>query len=275
MADRKTLWTILAVAAIATALTGWADSVAEDYAEQALKRALVTFAAARTLNGVISVVQSTEVGVGVTVAIGEVLDPINDLVERFSAVMLVAASSLGLQNVLLNITTSPGVTALLVIAAVIATALLWWPGKSGKTRWVAAPRILIVVIAIRFLFPLLIVSTNLVTDTFLAAEQAEATAALEGTSTAIKELNDDIEATTETDQSLMDRLGSVIDESLRAIDVTARLDALKANAAKAAEHIVHLIVLFVLQTIILPLAILWLLVEFLKRSAGRMMEKTL
>jgi len=275
MADRKTLWTILAVAAIATALTGWADSVAEDYAEQALKRALVTFAAARTLNGVISVVQSTEIGVGVTVAIGEVLDPINDLVERFSAVMLVAASSLGLQNVLLNITASPGVTALLVIAAVVAIALLWWPGKIGNTRWVAAPRILIVVIAIRFLVPLLIVSTNLVTDTFLAAEQAEATAALEGTSMAIKELNDEIEATTDSDQSLMDRLGSVIDESLRAIDVTARLDALKANAAKAAEHIVQLIVLFVLQTIILPLAILWLLIEFLKRIAGRLIEKTL
>lgn len=275
MADRKTLWTILALAAIATALTGWADSVAEDYAEQALKRALVTFAVARTLNGVISVVQSTEVGVGVTVAIGEVLDPINDLVERFSAVMLVAASSLGLQNVLLNITASTGVTAVLVAAAVLAIAMLWWPGKISNKRLVAAPRILIVVLAIRFLVPLLIVSTNLVTDTFLAAEQVQVTAALEGTSTAIQELNEEIEATAEGDQSLMDRLGSVIDESLRAIDVTARLDALKTNAAKAAEHIVQLIVLFVLQTIILPLAILWLIVELLKGAAGRLVEKSL
>ena len=275
MADRKTLWTILALGAIATALTGWADTVAEDYAERALKRALVTFAAARTLNGVISVVQSTEVGVGVTVAIGEVLDPINDLVERFSAVMLVAASSLGLQNVLLNITASAGVTALLVIGAVSAIVMLWWPGKFRNKAMTVSSRILIVVIAIRFLVPLLIMATNLVTDVFLTAEQVEATAALEGTSSTMRELNEELEASTDEEQSLIDRLGSMIDESLESIDIAAKIDALKENATMAAEHIVQLIVLFVLQTIILPLAILWLLVELLKRAAGRLMEKSI
>jgi hypothetical protein len=66
------------------------------------------FAVARTLNGVISAAQGTEValepgGVGVVLSVGEILDPINDLIERFSAVMLIAASSLGLQALLLNI----------------------------------------------------------------------------------------------------------------------------------------------------------------------------
>ena len=68
----------------------------------------MTFAIARTLDGVISVAQGTEVavepgGVGVNFALGQALDPINDLVERFSAAMLVATSSLALQNVLLRI----------------------------------------------------------------------------------------------------------------------------------------------------------------------------
>lgn len=86
--------------AVAAAFTGVLDDVGRETAEQAFSRALVTFAIARTLNGVISVAQGTEVavepaGVGVNFAPGEVLDPINDLVERFSSVMLVATSVLG------------------------------------------------------------------------------------------------------------------------------------------------------------------------------------
>ena len=68
------------------------EGVTADIIENALKNALVTFAVARTLNGVISAAQGTEValepgGVGVVLSVGEVLDPINDLIERFSAVI--------------------------------------------------------------------------------------------------------------------------------------------------------------------------------------------
>ena len=104
---RKILWTIIAAVGVALALTGLADDTSGEYADEAFKRALVTFAIARGLNGVISVAQGTEVavepgGVGVNFTVGQILDPINDLVEQFSSVMLVAASSLGLQNVLLG-----------------------------------------------------------------------------------------------------------------------------------------------------------------------------
>ena len=121
---RKILMTVLALLAVAAALSGVVDSASRDYGEQAFKRALLTFAVARTLNGVISVAQGTEVaiepgGVGVNFTVGQVLDPINDLVERFSAVMLVATSSLGLQNVLLRISGWWGLSLLLASAAVL------------------------------------------------------------------------------------------------------------------------------------------------------------
>lgn len=269
MDKRRIIWTLVALASVAVAFTGVADRAAESYAEKALGRALVTFAAARTLNGVISVVQSTEVGVGVTVSVGQILDPINDLVERFSAVMLVAASSLGLQNVLLNITAWWGVDAALVAAAVFAIATLWSP-QLAKKKWAAATsRILLVMLCIRFIVPLLVIGTNLVSDTFLAAEQAEATAALEVTSKDIEGLNEEVEPAPAADQSIMDRLSSVIDESLASVNLSNRLDNLKASASNATEHIVDLIVLFVLQTILLPLAFLWLMIQILKGIAGR------
>ena len=274
MNKRKLLWTVLVLIAAAVALSGVVDNASETYAEKAFKRALVTFAVARTLNGVISVAQGTEValepgGVGVILSVGQVLDPINDLVERFSAVMLVAASSLGLQNILLKMTAWWGVTVALIMAAGFAIATVWSPRLADSKYAAAAPRILLVMLFVRFAVPLLIIGTNLVSDTFLATEQAAATAALEATRTEIEELNEDAKAPPDPDQSIMERLSSVIDDALESMDVADRLARLKETASNASEHIINLIVIFVLQTIILPLVFVWLLVEALKGIAKR------
>lgn len=269
MRKRRITWTILALIALAAAASGIADDTAESYAEDALKRALVTFAAARTLNGVISVVQGTEVGVGVTVAVGQILDPVNDLIERFSGVMLVAASSIGLQNVLLDITSSLGVTIALAGATLFALVILWWPGLAENKFAAAASRVLLVMLCVRFIIPALVIGTNLVSDTFLAPGQAEATAALEMTTQDLEGINEEIEAPAASDQSIMERLNAAIDDSLATVNISRRLENLKENASTATEHIVDLIVLFVLQTIILPLAFLWIMVQLLKGVAAR------
>ena len=125
---RKITLTLVAIVTAALAWSGVADGLSDDYADEAFKRALVTFAVARTLNGVISVAQGTEVavepgGVGVNFTVGQILDPINDLVEHFSSVMLVATSSLGLQNILLNMTSWWGVSAVLLALGAVLVAV--------------------------------------------------------------------------------------------------------------------------------------------------------
>ena len=261
---RRLIWAIVAIVASAVAFSGIADGTSEEFASQAFKRALVTFAVARTLNGVISVAQGTEVaiepgGVGVNFGVGQILDPINDLVEQFSSVMLVAASSLGLQNVLLNITGWWGLTAFLVAAAVFMLVAHWVPRLVGGKLPAIAVRV-----------PVLIIGTTIVFDTFLAAEQEAATAALEATSGEIEQLsNDEVAVSADVDQSLLDKLGSMIDDSVDSVNISGRIEKLRDAASNASEHIVNLIVIFVLQTIILPLMFLWLFVEGLKRVAAR------
>ena len=132
MDSGKILRTILIAIIAAAAISGVVDNQSEKYAEQALTRALVTFTAARALNGVISVAQGTEVaaepgGVGFIFTPGQILDQINDLVERFSSVLLVAASSLGLQLVLLEITSWWVMTAMLMFSLAVWLAAVWWP----------------------------------------------------------------------------------------------------------------------------------------------------
>jgi hypothetical protein len=274
MLKKRLLWTAVIVLAVVGALTGHIDRASEVQAENALKNALVTFAVARTLNGVISAAQGTEValepgGVGVVLAVGEILDPINDLIERFSAVMLIAASSLGLQTLLLGITSWWGVTAFLFLAAAGFLVVIWAPGSTAARYAGPALRILLLLLFVRFAVPVLIVGTTVISDAFLAPKQAEATAILRDTTEDIERINEETKTVPDGEQSLMDRLGEMIDDSLQSMRVGDRMKELKESASDAAEHIVSLIAIFVLQTILLPLLFIWLFMAILKGIASR------
>ena len=231
MLRKRLLWTAVIVLAVVGAATGHIDRASEEQAEDALKNALVTFAVARTLNGVISAAQGTQValepgGVGVVLSVGEVLDPVNDLIERFSAVMLIAASSLGLQTLLLNITSWWGVTAFLFAAAAAFLVVIWAPRSTSAQYAGPALRILLFLLFVRFAVPVLIVGTTLISDAFLAPEQEAATAILRDTTEDIERISDEAQTVPPDDQSFMDRLGEMIDESLQSMRVGDRMKEL-------------------------------------------------
>jgi hypothetical protein len=266
--------TVLAVVAAAVALTGLLDVPSRGYAEAALARSLVTFALARTLDSVISVAQGTEVavepgGVGVNFALGEALDPINDLIERFSAAMLVATSSLGLQGVLLRMSAWWVTNLALVLAAAVAVIAVWRPALLAGIARATAVRVLTIFLFIRFAVPVFVIGTNFVFDAFLAAEHEAANEALMTTTEEIEELTDEPAPSPASENpSLTERLEGLVADSMRALDMRARMQGLSERVSEAVEQIVNLIVIFALQTIILPLAFLWLFAEGLKKIAA-------
>ena len=274
---RKVIGSLFAIVPVAVALAGRLDNSSARYAEAALTRSLVTFAIARTLDGAISVAQGTEVavepgGVGVNFALGEALDPINDLVERFSAAMLVATSSLALQRELLEMARWWVANAALLIAAVSALVAIWRPTWVGATGSRAAIRLLSIVVFVRFAVPVFVLGSNMIFETFLATDQQVANDALTVTRTEIEviaEQNDSAATPAPAAPSLTERLGALVDESLQALDMRERMQRLSDSVSNAVEHIVHLIVIFALQAIILPLVFLWLFAEALKKMASR------
>lgn len=95
--------TVLLVAVVLLGFTQQLDQRAGKPVDDAFERALVTFAVVRSINAVVSVVQGTELaiepaGVGVILTPGQIFDPVNDLIERFSWIMLAASTSLGAQK---------------------------------------------------------------------------------------------------------------------------------------------------------------------------------
>ena len=270
----KILWSLVAIVSTAIAFNSIADDAGRHHADEAFRNALVTFAIARTLNGVISVAQGTELalepgGVGVVLTLGQILDPINDLVERFSAVMLVATSSIGLQSILLRITAWWGLTLALAAASCFTLLALWWPG-SGATRVKSiAIRILLITIFLRFAVPALVIGTAVIFDNFLAEDQIVATAALETTRDEIETLNEQTSTSEIENQSIFDQLGSILDNSLDSINPNEQLKRLSERVSKSAEHIIDLIVIFMLQTILLPIGFLWMVIRLLKSIGER------
>jgi hypothetical protein len=194
MNTRKLLRTFLILLIAGAALSGLADVASQNYAQKSLNRALVTYTAARTLNGVVSVAQGTEValepgGVGVVLTPGQVLDPINDLIERFSSVMLVAASSLGLQIILLKVTSAWGVTALLTIALAVWLISIWSPKLQDSKYLSLTLKTVLLLVFVRFAVPLVVICTNFMFSTFLLTEHDTAAAALEGATAKIEEVS--------------------------------------------------------------------------------------
>lgn len=243
-----------------------ADDPSEQYLEQSLQRALISFGTARVLNGVISVAQGTQLalepaGIGLNFSPGEILDPINDLIERFSWVMLAASSSLGVQKLMLNIARWWPVTLLLIICLAVGLWGLW------RDRWQHPPfrrivgRLLLLSMVLRFAVPAVSLTGDILYQQFMAPQYTEANAKLEQTRAEVDLLNGTLQPEAQEERGLFSRLGQIAAE---VGDWRASLQQYQIAAERATRSTIDLIVIFVFQTAVLPLLFAWVLIIWVK-----------
>ena len=107
---------------------GAVDNLAAYVNGESIKDAAIIYGVARSINGVISLIQSAEISAIVgSVRPGELLDPMNDLIERFSSVMAWSLSSLVLQKVLLSVFSSYSFKVIFTICCALMLVLKWVP----------------------------------------------------------------------------------------------------------------------------------------------------
>ncbi len=257
------LWLGLLLVAVLVALSysGLIERSAQEQQQLMLTRALVTFGVARSLNGVISVVQETEValqpaGVGVTLAPGQILDPVNDLIERFSWVMLASAASLGIQRLLLEISLWPWMTLIVLLAGALWLAVRL--SGSSVPRRILAGRVLLLAIFLRFAVPCVMLASDLVYQAFLDPVYTQASLELKQTQSELTRLHDQSRVASEAETGALSSWWGRTTDHLR---IGERIDAYQALFARLAENVVELVAVFVLQTILLPLIFLWALLR--------------
>ena len=267
-------WTIAAVLllAIVLSVTPLVDQKAGATYESLFQRALITFALARTLNGVISAVQGTELalapaGVGVTLTPGEILDPVNDLVERFSWIMLGATISLGIQQVLLD------VSAWWIIKGLVAVLAVWlmlmhFGGTGGPdSRKRILFRVLLIALFLRFAIPLTLIANDVLYDLFLESRFAESTQV-------IASAGKDLEAIGQRESEplaedadgffgtgILQSMGKAWQDTTASLDLKEKVSHIQERATDMIEHLIQLSVVFILQTGILPIVYLWLFLQ--------------
>lgn len=267
----KILKSLLLAAALVLAHLPWLGNLAEDYTEQGIKRALVTYAVTRSLNGIISVAQGTEVavspaGVGVTFAPGEILDPINDLVERFSWVVLASGTSLGIQRLLLEMTSTPILTWLLTSVIAISLLVLWFykPLQQEKRTWgLHFNRFLVLLILLRFSIPLIALVNEGLYMGYMQPKYEQAQQQLEQATGQIREISEATqpESAPVEDQGILEKAEQWFSKTRQSLDIDKQMDSLKQSAEEVSQQIINMLVVFIVQTIIFPLLFLWLIIR--------------
>jgi len=260
---RAWLVTLVLAACMALAWNGALDQLSETRMKNALQQALITYGVARGLNAAISVAQGTEIalqpaGVGVTLSAGEVLDPLNDLIERFSWLVLMASTSIGIQLTLTQAFTSTLVNTL--FCGWLGVAIIgFWARRNGFISdgfaYHTIVRITAVIIIVRFTLAL----ATLASVTLSAAlwDTQSSVDALSMSRTTIEKLESPVEPPGATSESFAERISSFLEEQKQSINVQSRIDTLKEQAEQSVAHIVNLIVLYLLETLLIPLGILY------------------
>jgi len=157
---------IIIIALLTISWWGAVDNLAAYVNGESIKDAAIIYGVARSINGVISLIQSAELGAIVgSIHPGELLDPINDLIERFSSVMAWSLSSLVLQKILLSVFSS---YSFKIIFTICCALMLFW-------RWLPVPKhvstrawsIFLVIASLRFSIAIVCALTAAVDQSFI------------------------------------------------------------------------------------------------------------
>jgi len=249
------------------------DKNADAYLDKTMKKALFTFAIVRGINAIISVIQDSDVavspaGVGITIAVGEILDPVNDLIERFSWVVLASTTSLGVQKILMNVASWLGFKVLLTLSMLIILVGLWAPQLFKSNIRSVGYKLILLSILVRFCIPAVAIATDKIDGLFLDKKYTQATKTLETVSNEIKK--DEVKVGgISGDENILSKVRTFFSSIKDIVNMEEKVQSIKDKISNYIEYIIDLIVIFILQTIIVPLIILWLLMKIFSSLLGR------
>jgi hypothetical protein len=247
---KHVLIVMLSIVVLALSFGGGLDKKGRTLVDASFKQALVVFGTAKALNGIISLAQGTEVGPpGVTIAVGEVLDPVNDLVERFSWIMLAALTSLGIQTIFMNIATAGAFNYLLLALVLTCNLWLFFRFEKDETFRTLFFKFTVILVFLRFSVPMMSIVDDLVYTHFVEQEYN------------IVELDKGITAISKDIEKFQDSGYSLFNTDY----YREQIERYKTQANEAGDRIVRLIIVFVFQTVVFPLLFLFLLYKLLLR----------
>jgi len=243
------------------------DSATDNYFEESITKAGVTYLTCRIINASVSVVKESTLelepaGIGVSLAVGQILDPLDDMTERFSDVIVTAITSLGVQELAYEISVilAPPILSVFIF---ILTILIWFENRNIIRFKHTVIRIVFIIIIARCCLPISSAANKFIQEDFFDDKIENANNELKLNTAELDKLAelslpeiDGIKKTIENSASLLKQKSI---EFKNAITVTA------GNMGNIINNLLSLTFLYVgiflIQVIILPILTFWLLIK--------------
>lgn len=227
------------------------DNKAHSVLQHSLLLSSASFATARLIDRGIAFVSEAEVGVGVaSVKPGQLLKPLQDMAVRYSDLMVIAMTSIGLQLFLLEFAKLAALP-LFGSGILVSTLLVFIGPASWRASSTYLLRIFIaVLLVIRIGVPLAAFSVAALSDWVLEPQRIAAEAALTGETAALQRVEQPVTSADDGSLSWLRQMATKANDMF---------SAMKSFSDTMVEKLIQLIVVYSLQTLVFPLLSLWLL----------------
>jgi len=246
------------------------DPLTHDYFTRSIEKAGIAYATCRVVNASVSVVKESNLqlepaGVGMSLAVGEVLGPIYDMVEKLSDILVLAIVSLGVQQLLyeVGVHLTPGILGVLLI---ISSIMMLSRNETFKRFNTLLLQLSFLVLILRLTMPLSSVASNFIYHQYFESPIATARENLE--------LNT-IKTDTMQKVSLPKVEGIFSTFRTTTAFISEKTDAFKEifvntvkNAGNIIENLLRLSFLymgvFLIQVIFLPILSFWIILKSIR-----------
>ncbi|MDQ7055769.1 MAG: hypothetical protein Q9M89_04505 [Persephonella sp.] len=227
------------------------DSKSSEYLNDTLKKLTITYATVRGLNAAVSVIKDSEMeiapgGVGATIAVGEVVDPIDDLIERFSSILLISIASVGIQKAVFLAGTNLFFKLIGVFLFLLSLFFIF------KKQWLFNLGIKIVAVAV--LLRVMVPVSAFLTDYTYTAFFKES---VEKAQSDISEIVEILKTDNNNSSSFIGKI--------KGFNVEEKVSLLKSYSSRLIDGIIVMLTAFIFQTVLLPLFAVWVMLKSVER----------
>lgn len=150
------------------------DRATDSYFREAISKGGISYAACRVINASVSIIKESNLhlqpaGVGLSLAVGQALDPVDDMTERLSDILVTAITSLGVQKLAYEIGISLAPPVLAVFLLLLAV-LVWFNSTKLIFLHKTVTRFALLIVIARFFLPLSSIANEYVNTSFFTPQ---------------------------------------------------------------------------------------------------------
>ncbi|MBC8514736.1 hypothetical protein H8D30_02615 [bacterium] len=245
------------------AMSGGLQNKGNAYLDQALGRARIAFATLSIMKATVGIVEGSDfefgasfgASVGVDLEVGDIAQPLYDLIDKAWDIALVAWIALETERILLGISGFRIADWLIIVGllALIAIAWGWVVPKLSWQRWGRA--FILAGLVMRFMLPAAVWGTQVMSASLTAKPMEASRIEIEAHQRELGDLFGDIQRA-----PLLDRVG--VFQTWMATHDKAWWDQYRSEVVR---HAMLLSAAFLLDSVIFPILTLWLLMALGKR----------